>query len=222
MSISLPNFMRSRAGHSSTALGHQGPREGDGCCHSEPALPPGIGLQPRRSFLSPSISASIPNGPGPPEAPGTITCHGPVTGQVRLMSPRPGSAPAPSLDGNLQQPREKEASGDETPDRRTDGLEETGSYAHDPRQVGRVSARRRPGLASPSEGILSASRLPRHAALTSLGSQLLRSLPIRPHHTAQTVPTLLPRSPPRTNRTPTLKTDGTHKTKETNNKKKWS
>ena len=146
-------------------------------------------------FLSESQHLRLhPQRSWPPRSTGNNNLPWPVTGQVRLMSPRPGSAPAPSLDGNLQQPREKEASGDETPDRRMDGLEKTGSYAHDPRQVGRVSARRRPGLASPSEGILSASRLPRHASLTSLGSQLLRSLPIRPHHTAQTVPTLLPHS----------------------------
>lgn len=160
----------------------------------EPEPPPGISSQPAPFLSESQHPASIPDGPGPPGAPGTVTGHGPVTGQVRLVSPRPGSAPAPSLDGNLQQLREKEASGDETPDRRTDGLEDMGSYAHNPRQVGRVSARCRPGPASPSEGILSTSRLPRHAALTSLGSQLLRSLPIRPHHTAQTVPTLLPHS----------------------------
>lgn len=48
-----------------------------------------------------------------------------------------------------------------------------------------------PGPASPSKLVLSASRLSRRVALTSLGRQL-RSLPIHPHQTsAQTVPTLL-------------------------------
>lgn len=35
----------------------------------------GIGSQPGRSFLSPSVPASIPDGPGAPEAPGTVTCY---------------------------------------------------------------------------------------------------------------------------------------------------
>ena len=164
----------------------------------EPMSHPGVGSQPT-PFISepcghPRAPASFPDRPGPQGASVTVTCHSHLACDCdwlgwaqRASSPCP--SPSAALDGDLQQLR-GEPRVTILGDRQTACRRQARVYVTHTRWRGLLPGAG-PGLDSPSELILSASRLSRRVALMSLGRQL-RSLPIHPHQTsAQTVPTLL-------------------------------